>query len=266
MSRKALRQHHREATARAVAKIKADPNVIAIILGGSLAHGFARPDSDVDFMIVVSDREYRRRTRTGRLTWWDQESTPYPGGYAEGKYMDLGFLKKVAARGSEPARYAFQDAKVVFTRSRAVPKLVREIARYPEAGREKRMYRFFVQFAAWQWYYYEGLRHRIPYLRHFAVSKILLFGCRLILARNRRLYPYHKWLVAEIARQKRKPRGVVPLINRLAARPNPRDVRQFFRMVMRCAKVKGTDRPWHIQFMLDSELNWIDGEPAVDDL
>jgi hypothetical protein len=56
--------------------------VDAVILGGSIAHGFARPDSDIDLLIVVSDREDEARLKDGRLQFFDNQVCTYDG-YAE---------------------------------------------------------------------------------------------------------------------------------------------------------------------------------------
>jgi len=74
-----MHPHHEAAIERVVAQLRADPEVKALLLAGSIAHGFQSADSDVDLLIVVSDAE----------------------------------------RGSEPARFAFEDAHVS-SRSRLI--------------------------------------------------------------------------------------------------------------------------------------------------
>jgi hypothetical protein len=258
--------HHREALARAVARIRKDPRVLAVILAGSLAHGYARRNSDVDLIIVVPDRDYRKRLRDGNITYWESESCRYKDGYVDGKYTSPAFLQAVARRGSDPARYAFRDAKVVFTRMRSIRGLLRRIARYPAKEGKTREARFLSQLAAWQWYYHEALKHRNAYLRTVAVSKIILFGCRLVLARNRVLYPYHKWMLRKLGEQKRKPRGILPLIHRILARSDPVTVERFIAMARKYAMTRKPDPRWARHFMMDSELNWLRGRPPVDDL
>jgi predicted nucleotidyltransferase len=266
LRRKEILRHHRESLARAVAKLRGDGRVLAVIVAGSLAHGYARRHSDIDLMIVVSDREYRKRLRNGAMGYWETESITYKGGYVDGKYTSPAFLRKVAARGSEPARYAFRDAWVAFARIRGISGILRRIVRYPDAERESKTLRFLAQIEAWKWYFYEALKHRNDYLRNVAVGKIILFGCRLILVRNRVLYPYHKWLLREIERQKRRPRGVLELVGKMLTRADPAAVERFHALVKRYAGVRKPDRFWANRFMLDSELNWLDGDPPVDDL
>ena len=48
-------EHHRATIERANATIAARDETLAVLVGGSIAHGFETPASDVDVMIVVSD-------------------------------------------------------------------------------------------------------------------------------------------------------------------------------------------------------------------
>ena len=98
--------HHAQTIERLTTAFQSDPTVLALLLGGSIAHGFAKADSDVDVTIVLSSADYQRRQREGRLHYNNRELCTYDG-YIDGKYVDLDFLKLVAARGSDPIRYAF---------------------------------------------------------------------------------------------------------------------------------------------------------------
>jgi predicted nucleotidyltransferase len=92
-----LLEHHRATIERANATIAARDETLAVLVGGSIAHGFETPASDVDVMLVVSDDDYRRRL----------ESATYEGGYVDGKYISVDFIRTVAERGNEPSRFAF---------------------------------------------------------------------------------------------------------------------------------------------------------------
>jgi hypothetical protein len=191
----AVHSHHRKAIDAAVDHFAAEGSVRALLLGGSIAHGFERADSDVDLLIVVSDEEHDVRRREGRLRFATSEGCDWPGGYVEGKYLSPGFLATVAERGTEPARFAFQDARVLFSRLDGLDVLLSAIVRYPVEAKAERIRRFYAQFEAWHWYAHEALRREDAYLRGIAVAKTVLFGARMILAHNELLYPYHEWLL-----------------------------------------------------------------------
>ena len=59
---------------------------------------------------------------------------------------------------------------------------------------------FVAQLQALQWYMGEAENLDNPYLRHWVAADLVLMGYRLILAHNRMLFPYHKWLTTFVAR------------------------------------------------------------------
>lgn len=190
-----MHPHHRESSARVAERIAADPEVRALILGGSVAHGFAAPGSDIDVMLVVADEEYEQRLREGRLQYFDSEVCTYEGGYVDGKYLGESFLARVEASGSEPARFAFADAEVLFSR----------------------------------------------------------------------LYPYHKWFLRVLEASPDRPADLLERIAALHQSPTAENAFAFYQCVAQFRPWE-CDRVWPVQFMLDSELNWLDGRTPVDDL
>jgi len=124
-----MHNHHRGSIENVTRFFEKDPEVSALILGGSLAHGFAKPESDVDVMIVIPEEVYKRRLNEGQLTFFNRELVNYPDGYSDGKYLSPGFLEDIKDKGSEPARYAFQDAQILFSRLDALPQTLKAIAR-----------------------------------------------------------------------------------------------------------------------------------------
>lgn len=100
---------------RVTNKLKAKEQILGVIIGGSVAHGFAREDSDIDLMRVVSDDTYRSLLESGDIHYHETESTPYKGGYVDGKYTSVSYIQRVAESGSEPARFAFKDAIVTYS-------------------------------------------------------------------------------------------------------------------------------------------------------
>ena len=258
--------HHAESIERIVTHFERVPEVAALILGGSIAHGLARPTSDVDVMILISDTEYEKRSRTGQLTFFSRELCTYRDGFVDGKYQRPAFLRQVADTGSEPARFAFADAKVLFSRIDDLDQALLAAARYPVDGKIERMRRFRAQLEAWHWYAHEALKLDNRYLLGVSVGKLVLFGGRLILAHNEALYPYHKWFFEILQRVDERPPDLFDVIRRLYANPSSESVDAFYETVRTFREWPDLISGWGDQFMLDSELNWLDGSPPVDDL
>jgi predicted nucleotidyltransferase len=258
-------EHHSSTLARVAEHFSKDPEVTGLILAGSIAHGFCSAESDVDVMIVVSDESHAERLRTARATFFSRELCTY-GSYVDGKYISQGLLQQIREKGSEPARYAFKDAQVIFSSDPALPALLEEVARYPVAEKASRIWRFQAQVEAWRWYTNEAdKRQNLPLLRT-ALAKLTLFGGRIILAHNELLYPYHKWFLRVLAQAADKPPGFLELIEELASAPDSDKVERFTCMVRDYGSWEMSEGSWGAQFMLESELNWLHAPPPVDDL
>jgi len=261
-----MQPHHQKAIERVTASLAADPEVQALLLGGSIAHGFDRPDSDVDLLIVVSDDDWEARRRDGRMQFATADGCDWPNGYVEGKYVSPGLLARVAERGSEPARFAFEDARILFSRVPGLDELLRAISRYPAESKTERIRRFHAQFEAWHWYAHEALRLGDDYLLGLAVARTVLFGGRMILAHNERLYPYHKWLLRVLEAVPDRPPDLMERIAAVHADPSQANLLGLWATVKNFRAWEGGETPWSVQFMHDSELHWLASEPPVDDL
>ncbi len=256
--------HHKETLDRITARLAADPDVLGVLLVGSIAHGLARPDSDVDIMVVVSDAQYAERQRQGTLTALDFEACTYEGGYIDIKYVSPSLMARVKAEGSEPARFAYDGASLVFSRNDSLAGLLGGIARYPVERKHDNLKRFFAQFKAWNWYCGEAAKNDNAYLLMLSITNLILFGGRLLLAENEVLYPSHKWFLKVLAGVDQKPEGLMALIDDLLA---ARDMAKVERLYDGIANFRQwPDASWSHQFMIDSELNWMAGRTPVADI
>lgn len=258
--------HHVETLERTSQHFSKQPGVSGLILGGSIAHGFASAESDVDVMILVSEAERKERVQSGRACFFSRELCTYAAGYVDGKYVSEAFLEELAAKGSEPARFACQDARVVFSTSAALSPLLARAARYPRERKAERLQRFQAQFEAWSWYSGQALsRQNLPLLR-MAVSKLTLFGGRIVLAHNELLYPYHKWFLRVLAAAPDQPPGLLPCIEELARAPARENVEHFGQLIRGFRGWELAPNTWSALFMQDSELNWLNGPAPIDDI
>lgn len=119
-----------------VAAYNYQPFIEAIIIGGSVAKGCAREDSDVDFMMLVKEEEYIKREAVNDLFINRTDLCDYPKGYVDGKIISWDYLKLVAEKGNEPTRAAFDTAFPAFNKDGNLLDQLHKIQRYPEEGRE----------------------------------------------------------------------------------------------------------------------------------
>lgn len=258
-------EHHRTALEAVTRKLGAQEDVFGVILTGSVAHGYAIENSDVDIFIVYADDDYRRRLEAGDISYFDTDSADYEGGYIDGKATSAQFIREGADRGSEPARYAFKDALVTFDRLGGLGELVKAAARYPEEHKTENIAKFYAQFQTWRWYYYEALKRGSRYLTETSVINYVLFAGRLMLAYNETLYPGHKWFMRELAGVKRRPEGLISCINGTLEQKKAENVEKLYNLVTGFIHWPD-ERLWSVRYILDSEIGWYTGVRPPDEL
>lgn len=262
-----MEPHHAQSILNLTAEFEKDPAILALILGGSIAHGFARPDSDIDVTIVLDAADYAQRQREHRMHYNNRTLCTYDG-YIDGKYVDLDFLQRVAVRGSDPIRYAYQGNRILFSRLDGLEELLAAIVRFPREQKAERLQRFVAQLLAWRWYYREAIRQESAYLRTLAAQKLVLFGTRVVLNENELLFPYHKWMLRVLESAPRQPAGLKAAIEHVLTLPPWDDVDAY---VMTLLAFVGIDHDaanaaWPTRFMKDTELRWLREEACIDDI
>ena len=258
--------HHRATIERATARLRARDDVLAVVVGGSIAHGFATASSDVDLLIVVSDEEWRRRLEAGDVTDLDLDSPTYEGGYVDGKYTSVGFIRDVAVRGSEQARFAFDGAIVAWSSVDGLDDELQAAARYPLDGRADRIRAFHAQLEYWRWMFGESDRSGNAYVKALAAPHVVLFAGRLVLAHNAVLYPGYKGLLRVLRSLPERPAGLMEAVDGVIGTPGKATVEALFAVVTGWRDWGVADQHWGTRFMLDTELAWLDGRSPIADL
>ena len=243
-----------------------DDRFVALIIGGSVARGYARPDSDVDFMIVTTDGEFARRDAADDLFINRRDLCDYDGGYVDGKVIDMAYLRDVAGFGNEPSRAAFQGAFTAFCHQREVEDLLPTIPVYPEQDRDRRIKAFYSMAFIQNWLMAEAKRHDNPYTVLRAASQLALYASRLILAHNRVLYPYHKWLMRALKEAPDKPDGLIASLTALYTAPSTETAGQLFDGIRLFRDWGVQDIQAFLWFMREVEWGWRSGAPSLEDL
>jgi predicted nucleotidyltransferase len=253
-------QHHKEGIDKFTEKMTDDKEVLAVIIGGSIAHGFATEKSDIDVMLVVSDEDFKKRMQISSVQFLDKEN------HIDGKYISVEFMLKVEKMGSEATRYAFEGAFITYSKLEGLDQLIKNIQRYPKEMKQDKINRFYAQFSAWKWYCKDAIKHNNMYLLNHAISNLVLFGGRLILAYNEVLYPYHKWFLRVLGNAPKKPENIVELINNLVENRRIEDVQKFVQVIEDFSEWSNSEVRWPNIFLYDSEWNWMEGKPPIADI
>ena len=260
-----IKPHHQRGIDNLTNEYINDDRFQAIIIGGSVAKGCARDDSDVDFMIVATDEEYRKREEIGDLFINRTDLTDYPGGFVDGKIINMEYLKKVVAKGNEPTRAAFDGAFASFSKLDGLDKLIEQITRYPEELRDEKMRKFYSMSFIQDWLMNEAQRHNNLYTKSRAASQLVLFAGRLILSYNRVFFPYHKWFYEYLERCEHKPQELIDQMNRLLSEPNTKNSNALFSSVKNFHNWGIPDIEAFRWFMEDVEWAWMDDQASLED-
>lgn len=260
-------RHHEKAIDYITEKFYADSNIDALLISGSLSHGFNSENSDVDINIVVSEEFYAAKADAKDLAYWENARDFYEGGYFDGKYITLSYLSLVAERGNEPTRFALADAQIAFDRTGKVHTLLRDIGVYDTSDLYGRTIRFLSQLDAWKWYCGEAAKRGDDYLLDLSVTKLILFAGRLILLENRTFFPYHKWFLRVLEEAPKKPPELMPAIRQLMRDKSPDNVNRLYDIVLSHKDwAEGKKYSWPANFIHDTETLWMRHEDFIENI
>ncbi len=260
-----IHAHHLKGIENLTKTYENDERFQAIIIGGSVAKGHAREDSDVDFMIVATDEEFHKRQKTGDLFINRTELTDYEGGFVDGKIIDMAYLNKVAEKGNEPTRAAFDGAFTAFSKISYLDQLIDRITEYPESSRSEKLRKFYSMSFIQDWLMGEAQRHNNLYTKSRAASQLCLFTGRLILAYNRTFFPYHKWFYEYLGKCPEKPDGLLDKMNQVLTHPSTENSKALFTCVKEFHDWGVPDIEAFRWFMEDVEWAWMEDKASLED-
>ena len=197
--------------------------------------------------------------------YYETKFCDYPGGYVDGKVVDLNFLKSVADRGSEPARDAFRDAYIAYSKIPELEAIFKKIPIFQKEEKLEKVRKFYAQFETANWIIKEAERRNDYYLLTRGITDLILFGGRLILEHNEILYPFHKLFMQTLEKAPDKPENLMLLIDTLMKERNSQNADVLYSAVKNFRKWE-IQKFWAIRFLIDTEWAWIDGKPYVGDL
>ena len=260
-----IRDHHQRAIDRLADTYRDDPEFRGLIIGGSVAKGCAREDSDVDFLIIATDDAFERRMAARDLFINRTDLTDYEHGFVDGKIVNLAYLENVAEKGNEPSRASFEGAFAAYSHIPDLDALLQRIHVYPEAGHDERVRAFYSMAFIQHWLFHEAERHGNRYTMTRAASQLALFAGRLILAHNRRLFPYHKWFLRALESVPDKPADMMKHFKGLLDAPSGEHATTLFESVRDFQDWGVSDLDAYTWFMTDVEWAWMADKTPMED-
>lgn len=261
--------HHKKAVERYLEKIRKREGALAVIVSGSLAKESERANSDIDVYVVIEDLVYQEIEQKHAFCSCDHDICDYEGGYIDAKFISLTFLRKAAIYGSEPTRASFLGSEVIYAKEPEIEKIVKQIPVFPEEGWEERCRSFYAQTRVWGNYMYpDAVKKDNIFLKTRAVNEITLFAARYVLCLNKLLFPGYKSLFKMARRCQKTPKHFVAHSEELLREHDLNKVKQYMQMMKSFATVGKVDfcaEGAVSIFIKDSEWNWLDGKPSIED-
>ncbi|MCE5323875.1 nucleotidyltransferase domain-containing protein [bacterium] len=260
-----IREHHKREIERLVDKFSPDERYRALIIGGSVAKGMAKDNSDVDILLVATDEEFEQRKEKDDIFYLDMECG-YDGGYIDGKVINLQFIKDAADHGSEPARWAFTGAFAAYSHIPGLDDLIKQIPVYQESDHAEKIKTFYTMVCVMPWFAREAKNRKDPYLATKSATDTVLFAARLALAHNKLLYPYHKWLMTQLHKAADKPEELISLMDTALTHPSQENTEAIRSSITNYYGDHGLD--WSAmtsRFLKECEWNWLEHRPPVYD-
>ena len=203
--------HHIESAQKLRKYFEWQEGVIAIVLDGSTVKGNARPDSDIDAIIVVTEEKYAELAAQNRLAEVIPGHCTYEGGYFDIKYKTKAILRRAAEYASEPTRNAYVKAQVLCTTDAEIPALVAAIERYPEHTVADKIRCFCANLQLNRGYFLNIVPEDNSYMRAHLAQEIVYSVYRLILIENRALFPCNRRLEETVRACKKRPDDILEL-------------------------------------------------------
>lgn len=220
-------QHHKESLENLVRYFEGQEGVIALIFGGSVAKGTERPDSDLDAVIIVTEKRYEKQKAIGSLAEVITGHCTYEGGYFDIKYKTKEFLALAAQYGSEPTRSSFYKARVLFSADSDIEPLLQKINTFPIDEQERKREVLWANVSLNQKYFMGCLNESDSYMRLHVVSEIVYSIYRLILQENEVLFPCNRRLEEYVGACENKPDRILELAREYMERMDHESCRQF---------------------------------------
>lgn len=252
-------EQQERALAAYIDDVRGDPEVLAVILVGSLARGAERQDSDVDVYLVVTDECFDRNAGAGRFAWTARHGVDYPGSYIDVKLASPAYLEAAAVRGDDPTRASFAGARVAYARDRAFDDLVARIATLPDAAWHERVRSHVAQARLYGGYFLvQGVERGDAFLVRHAAVHLTLAAARAALAAAHVLMPGPKY-VSGLVRAVPSPEGFVAAWQRAVDEPGADSAAELLDRLTAWLGGGMTPDDALSTFIRDNELTWLRG-------
>lgn len=253
-------RHHELTVATFTERQAARPEVLGVVVVGSVARGDERADSDVDVYLVLTDEAYAAAERSGEVAFVSLDEAAYAGGYVDVKLASPGYLAAALDHGDDPTRASFASARVTLDRVGDLAALVAAMGDRPDEVWAERVRAYRAQLALYARYFLvQGYEHGDRFLLRHAAGHAALAAGRCALAQHRRLFRGPKYLAGDVAALPELPAGFLEAWETVVDEPTPETARTLVAVVDAWLGQPLTVDDALSRFVADNELAWLRG-------
>lgn len=190
--------------------------VIAVILGGSVAKGCERPDSDLDAMVIITPEAYAARLKSNTTVETIFGQCTYEEGYFDTKYMTKDYLMDAAEKASEPTRNSFVKSRVIYSKDPEIEEILSRIPVFQQSEKADKMLSFFAELSL-NYNYFLKICHPEGFMKLHVCNEIIYSVYRMILQEKEVLFPCNRRLEETVDALEDKPEKIVALGLQFAA-------------------------------------------------
>ena len=205
-------KHHEDSIINMTEHYRADPEISALFLTGSVATGTERADSDIDGVAVIPPEYFQRKKESGGTMESHRGKCTYEGGYFDIHFKTREHIEDILEKGSEPMRNLFSCARVLFCDEPGLAEIVAKIPVFPEAELEPKKKRYYCTLKQYYTYFWKICKPQGFHRHHVANGMVFCFY-RLILLENKILFPSMRKLEETVKNAPVKPQGIVEKCN-----------------------------------------------------
>ena len=256
--------HHHTATLDAyVHSVRDSPSTLAVILGGSVARGTERPDSDVDVHLVVTEHAFAAARDDERLSFTTHDVATYEGGYVDVKVVSPTVLRAAAERADEPTRAAFVGARTAWSRLDDLDAMVAAIPHLEHDEWDRRRDSAVAQMRLYSAYFVpQGAALGDRYLLTWAALHQATAAGRALLAHHRTLFQGPKYLRSTVAALPDVTEETLRLFDRLVREPTVEASTELLVAVETIVRAPLAPERTLGRYVADTELAWLWRAPA----
>lgn len=261
-------EHHQATIEAYVERCQAVEDNLAVVVGGSVARGTERPDSDVDVYLVVTEEAFAAAVRDGRMAYVDRGVATYDGGYVDIKVVSPAYLDAAAERGDDPVRASFLGSRIAWSRLPDLAERLENVTRLPESAWAPRQASFLAQARLHGGYFLRQANQLDnAYLRQHAAVHLVNAAGRLLLARHRIFFAGPKYLTDQVAALDVIPDGFADAVANVLADPSAANGAALVDLIESTVQIDSTGQTAESReaslstFVHDNELAWLHRTP-----